>query len=67
MMSAFNFAGVHKSIVKNGDVILHDGLEMTVSSSDIATSEFMGVCIFGDSYHCGYKKVLKGVLKSGRK
>jgi hypothetical protein len=63
-MSAFIFVEVHKSAIRNGDVILHNGKEMTVCGSDITNNDFMGVCIFGDSYHLGNKKVLKGVLKN---
>ena len=66
-MSAFNFYGVDKSTIRAGDVILHDGKEMTVGRKDIARSSFMGISIFGDCYNLGYKKVFKGVLKNGRK
>lgn len=61
-MSAFYFSEVDKSVIRNGDVILHNGREMTVNSSDITTG-FCGICIFGDSYSLGRKKVLKGKLK----
>ena len=66
-MSAFNFVEVHKSAIENGDVILHDGKEKTVCDNDISRSDLFGVCIFGDSYHCGHKKVLRGVLKNDSK
>lgn len=61
-MSAFSFFEVDRSVIRNGDVILHNGKEMTVNNSDITTG-FFGVCIFGDSYNMGRKKVLKGKLK----
>lgn len=49
---------VHISKIKNGDVILHNGREMTVSSEYIKKG-FSGITIFGDSYNCGYKLVTK--------
>ena len=61
-MSAFSFAAVDKSTIRHGDVILHNDKEVTVSVADITSNEFMGICIFGDSYQLGYKKVLKGAL-----
>ena len=63
-MSAFNFIEVHKSTIRHGDVILHNDKEKTVCDNNITRSDLMGLCIFGDSYHCGYKKVLKGALKN---
>ena len=66
-MSAFNFYEADKSTIRVGDVILHDGKEMSIGRNDITRSSFMGISIFGDCYHSGYKKVLKGVLKNGRK
>jgi hypothetical protein len=66
-MSAFTFYEVDKSVIKVGDTILHKGKEMTVSKNDITRSSFMGISIFGDCYHSGYKKVLKGALKNERK
>ena len=66
-MSAFDFIEVHKSAIKHGDTIIHNGEEKTVCDNNITRSDFMGLCIFGDSYHCGYKKVLKGVLNNDSK
>lgn len=63
-MSAFVFFEVDKSTIQHGDVILHNGKEMTVCSNNITRSSLMGICIFGDSYNLGYKKVLRGVLKN---
>ena len=50
---------VHISTIKAGDIVKHDDKEMTVSSNDIKHCSFMGVSLFGDSYHLGYKPVTK--------
>lgn len=50
---------VHKNLIREGDLILHDGLPRTVCQKDIKRSLFMGVTIFGDSYNLGYKLVKK--------
>lgn len=49
----------HISQIKSGDTIIHNGKEMTVCKKDIKQDSFMGVSIFGDSYHSGYKPVEK--------
>jgi len=49
---------VHKDRIVAGDVIVcPDGKERTVCQKDIRYSSFMGVTIFGDSYHGGHKLV----------
>lgn len=47
----------HISFIRAGDAVLHNGKVQTVSRSDIRRSEFMGITIFGDSYHLGNKPV----------
>ena len=42
----------HIDDVRQGDVVLHDGTERTVSGTDI-TSGFFGRSLFGDSYRMG--------------
>lgn len=66
-MSAFIFNEVDISTIRHGDTILHEGEEITVDKKDITITDFMGISIFGDCYHSGCKKVLKGVLRNGRK
>ena len=61
-MSAFIFEVVHKSLIKSGDTIKHEGNIMTVCHSDLTRCEFFGIKIFGDSYMIGKKKVLRGRL-----
>lgn len=50
---------VHISQINIGDVIIHHGIEMTVTPKDISEDSFMGKSVFGDSYHLGYLPVLK--------
>jgi len=45
--------------VSAGDVILIDGIEHTVSRTDIKYSSFMGKSIKGNTYNLGYKLVDK--------
>lgn len=66
-MSDFTFIGVHKSLIKAGDAIKHNGKTMTVCNSDLTRCDFFGIKIFGDSYHIGRKKVMKRVLKNDSK
>ncbi|MCS2475505.1 hypothetical protein NXX39_20730 [Bacteroides ovatus] len=45
---------VHISTIQAGDTILHtDGLIRTVDNVNIRHSSFMGITLFGDSYHLG--------------
>lgn len=48
---------VHKSEIKNGDTVIHNGELKTVGKESITNDEFMGLLLFGDSYHLGYKMV----------
>jgi hypothetical protein len=50
---------VHISTIKAGDTIIHNGEVKTVSGNNIKYSSFMGVSLFGDSYHSGHKLVTK--------
>ena len=58
---------VHKNRIVAGDVIVcPDGKERTVCQADIRYSSFMGVTIFGNSYHGGHKLVPR-VMNTPRK
>ena len=48
----------HISKVKRGDTILHNGELKTLTDSNIKHCPFMGISIWGDSYHCGSKPVI---------
>jgi hypothetical protein len=48
---------VHISRISHGDTIIHNGVLTTVTNRNIKYSEFMGISIFGDCYHLGYKLV----------
>jgi hypothetical protein len=61
---AFTLIEVHKNDVMVGDIILHDGRDRTVCRKDITVSSFMGVCLFGDSYHSGHKPVQKYIYNN---
>ena len=56
-MNNFTTKHVHKSMITAGDCIEHEGRQMTVSRNNITRSEFMGLCLFGDSYQLGQKLV----------
>ena len=48
---------MHKSEIKNGDTVIHNGELKTVGKESITNDEFMGLLLFGDSYRLGYKMV----------
>ncbi|APC44949.1 hypothetical protein SH6_0080 [Shigella phage SH6] len=48
---------VHKSEIKIGDTVVHNGELRTVGKESITKDEFMGLLLFGDSYRLGCKKV----------
>jgi hypothetical protein len=52
----------HVSPIVHGDVIMVDDKMKTVSNTDIKSSPFMGISIFGDNYNLGYKPVKKVVI-----
>jgi len=55
---------VHKDRIVAGDIIVcPDGKERTVCQLDIKYNSFLGVTIFGDSYHGGHKLVPKIQLR----
>ena len=56
---------VHIRKIESGDTILHNGKETTVCANNI-THNFMGKCLFGDSYHSGHKPVIRIHYKSNR-
>ena len=59
---------VHKDRIVPGEIILcHDGLWHTVCRKDIKYSYFMGVTIWGDSYHLGHKLVPTILLDTFKK
>ena len=53
---------VHISTIKVADTVLHDGHLKTVCRNNLGKSDFMGLTLFGDSYHSGYKKVKKVIF-----
>lgn len=50
---------VHISQIRAGDVVRHNGKDMTVGNNNLKRSEFMGVTLWGDSYKSGYQKVAR--------
>ena len=44
-------------MIRQGDTVIHNGVEKTVSGTDIKRDSFMGTSIFGDSYKLGHKLV----------
>lgn len=48
---------IHKTEVKIGDTVIHNGELKTVGKETFGSDEFMGLLLWGDSYRCGYKKV----------
>ncbi len=52
--------------IKAGDTVLHDGKIKTVSPCTIKRDPFMGVMIWGDSYHIK-RKIIKCKIFNGLK
>lgn len=52
--------------INTGDTVLHNGKLKTISRSNIKYDPFMGVSIFGDSYHIK-KKITKCKIFNGLK
>lgn len=48
---------VHKSEVKIGDTVIHNGEMKTVGVETFGKDEFMGLLLWCDSYRLGYKMV----------
>ena len=57
MRSNTEIEQVHISMIRAGDTILHDNKETTVTQGNIRKCSFMGITLFGDSYHLGHKLV----------
>lgn len=58
----YNIQLVDVQDIKAGDIIIcEDGNMRTVCKKDIKVDSFMGLCIFGNSYSAGHKKVKKVV------
>lgn len=55
---------VNLNSVQAGDTVLHKGKLRTVSNSDIKRDHFMGLSIFGDSYHIK-RKIVKCSIFNG--
>ena len=59
-MERYDIKKVDREQIKVGDIILcNDKKIRTVCKKDITNDSFMGICIFGDSYKLGSKKVDK--------
>lgn len=56
-MYALGLERKHISLVRVGDIVVHQGRARTVSGTDLKRCDFMGTSIFGDSYHIGYRPV----------
>lgn len=56
---------VHISQISAGDTIQHNGKLTTISAKNIKRDTFIGITLFGDSYHSGYKPVQKVVAWIG--
>ena len=51
---------VHISMIRPGDTIIHNDVLSTVCNSNIKPNDgFMGMSIFGDSYHSVHKLVCR--------
>lgn len=48
---------VHKSEIKIGDTVIHNGELRTVGKETFGNDSFMGLTLWGDSYRLGYQKV----------
>lgn len=48
---------IDKKDVKIGDAVFHHGDFRTVCKKDITRDPLLGICIFGDSFMTGHKKV----------
>lgn len=55
---------VNLNSVQGGDTVLHKGKLRTVSKSDITRDPFIGLSIFGDSYHIK-RKIVKCSIFNG--
>lgn len=53
----YNHKLVHISTIRAGDTVLHGGQLKTVCNSNLTASQFMGICLWGDSYNLGQNPV----------
>lgn len=59
----YRIVEVHVDTIRAGDtVLLSDGLLHTVCNKDLTYDSFMGVCLFGYNYKCGYQPVKKALI-----
>lgn len=54
---------VNINTLVNGDTVEHEGEPRTVSNQNYKYDPFMGWCLYGDSYHSGYKPVKKVIVR----
>jgi hypothetical protein len=59
MLDNFIPEQVHISMIRPGDIVIHQGRDRTISKSNISHDPFMGITIFGDSYHLGLLPVTR--------
>jgi hypothetical protein len=50
---------VKLSELKIGDIVIHNGVEKTVTKRNLKYSKFMGTTFEGDSYNLGTKLIQK--------
>ena len=55
---------VHISRIRVGDAIIHEGHMRTICNTVLRRDSFMGITLFGDSYHLGYKLVKRVLFSS---
>jgi len=60
-MSKAKLESVNISQISVGDTIEHGGHLRTISGNNIKRDSFIGITLFGDSYHLGNKPVVKVV------
>lgn len=67
MIMSYDTQLVNKNDIQVGDIIVcKDGKIRTVCRNNITNDSFMGLCLFGDSYHLGREPVTKVMnLKEG--
>ena len=64
-MNKAKLENVHISQISSGDTIEFGGKLTTVSANNIKRDSFIGITLFGDSYHLGHKPVKKVVAWIG--
>jgi len=51
-------------LIRVGDVVFFEDKDRTVGKSNIKGDSFMGRTLWGDSYHSGYKPVLRKIMNN---